>query len=432
MAEPGTTRQLLTPDADGEPDLDEEARFWREWNTAVYARTRSREEAAALAARVSPDPDRVTAVHRRAETSVARLGTRPEGARDRRLVQIHAAAGRFFQACLQGSWVPGYLTDRGLAAALLSSSPWKIGYAPATWTALTDHLRRQGYREEVMLRSGLVTTGRDGRLHDRFRDRLMVPLRDSHGTAIAFIGRRHPDATDDHGPKYLNSPDTELFVKGQVLAGLAEGRRFLAQGAQPVLVEGPMDAIAVSIAAPGRFTGIAPCGTALTANQVAALARAVNMPAHGIRVALDPDTAGRRAAIRAYSLLQPVTPDITAVIFPNGKDPADVLRHDGRDALRDTLPRASARWPIWSSTPASRTGPRAGTWTSNGRSARSAPPPRSSPPWPQQKPHARPLASAQSSPATTNGPTTTSRASSSPPLRTTTRRRTGFRPRPRT
>jgi DNA primase len=337
MAEPRTARERLTARNGDEPDLAGEARLWREWNTAVYARAGTREQAAALAARVSPDPGRLAAVQRRAETSVARLGSLPEGTRDPRLVQIHAAAGRFFQACLHGSWVPGYLTDRGLAAALLPSSPWKIGYAPATWSALTDHLRRQGYPEELMVRSGLVATGRDGHLYDRFRDRLMIPLRDSRGVAIAFIGRRHPAATDDHGPKYLNSPDTEMFVKGRVLAGLAEGRRFLDQGAQPVLVEGPMDAIAVSIAAPGQFAGVAPCGTSLTADQVAALARAADLPARGIRVALDPDTAGRQAAIRAYPLLQAVTPDITAVSFPDGKDPADVLCQNGRDALRDIL-----------------------------------------------------------------------------------------------
>jgi DNA primase len=329
MGEPGTTR--LTSGDSGEPDVTEEARLWREWNAAVYARAGTREQAAAFTARVSPGRERL------AETSVTRAGSLPDGDRDPQLVQIHAAAGWFFQACLHGSWVPGYLADRGLSAALLPSSPWKIGYAPATWTALTDHLRRQGYPEQVMLRSGLVTTGRDGHLYDRFRDRLMIPLRDEQAVAIAFIGRRHPDATDDHGPKYLNSPDTEIFIKGHVLAGLAEGRRFLAQGAQPVLVEGPMDAIAVSITAPGRFAGVAPCGTALTAAQVAALARAVDLRERGIRVALDPDTAGRQAAIRAYPLLQHMTPDIAAVTLLDGKDPADLLRHDGREALRDTL-----------------------------------------------------------------------------------------------
>lgn len=325
MAGSGTPGRRLTP---ADSDLADEAEFWREWNADVYARARARGDI--------PDTRRSEAVRRRAETTTA-VTSRREGASDAELVQIHAAAGRFFQAALHRSWVPDYLSDRGLAAALLATSPWKIGYAPATWTALTDHLRRQGYDPRVMLRSGLVVTGRDGRLHDRFRDRLMIPLRNEHGIAIAFIGRRHPDCTDDDIPKYLNSPDTDIFVKGRVLAGLAEGHRFLSRGAQPVLVEGPLDAIAVSISAPGQFTGIAPCGTRLTSSQAAALSRTADLPGLGVRVCLDGDTAGRSAAVRAYPVLQPVTADITAVTLPDGQDPADILRHHGRDALRDTL-----------------------------------------------------------------------------------------------
>jgi DNA primase len=98
-----------------------------------------------------------------------------------------------------------------------------------------------------------------------------------------------------------------------------------------------MDAIAVSIAAPARFTGIAPCGTNLTARQVAALASAIDLPDRGLRVALDGDTAGRTAATRAYPLLLPSGANITAVMLPDGKDPADILASDGRDALRETL-----------------------------------------------------------------------------------------------
>jgi DNA primase len=269
-----------------------------------------------------------------ADTAIPRS---PVPAADRDLIEVHAVAGRFFQACLHGSWVPDYLADRGLAAALLPASPWKIGYAPATWTALTDYLRRQGYPSSLLLESGLVTTDRDGHLRDRFRDRLMIPLRDGEGLAIAFIGRRHPEHGDDHGPKYLNSPDTSLFTKGHVLAGLAEGHRHLSRGAQPVLVEGPMDAIAVTVAAPGLYTGVAPCGTSLTTTQVSLLSSVIDLPVRGIRVALDGDNAGRAAAARAYPLIQPVTSVISAVVFPDGQDPADVLARDGRDALCDIL-----------------------------------------------------------------------------------------------
>jgi DNA primase len=331
MAGSGTPGRGLTPDGQpSETDLAKEAQFWREWNADALARARARGDIP------EPDTRRLDAVRRRAETTAA-VGTDGQRPRDAELIQIHAAAGRFFLAAMRGSWVPDYLSDRGLTAALLSTSPWKIGYAPATWTALTDHLRRQGYDHELMLRSGLVTTGRNGRLHDRFRDRLMIPLRDERGLAIAFIGRRHPDCIDDDVPKYLNSPDTDIFTKGKVLAGLAEGRCFLARGAQPVLVEGPLDAIAVDIAAPSQFTGIAPCGTSFKADQAVVLSRMIDLPSRGVRVCLDADTAGQTAAVRAYPLLQPVTANITAVILPQGQDPADILRQNGRDALRDAL-----------------------------------------------------------------------------------------------
>jgi DNA primase len=326
-----------TGDPGTEPGLTEEDRLWEKWKPSLFEGSRTSDNAAALAARVWPDQEFIASVRRHAESAAAKLAPPAGPVLDAELVRVHAATGRFFQACLRGSWVPEYLGDRGLAAALLPNSPWKIGYAPATWTALTDHLRGQGYADATLLRSGLVAKGRGGRLYDRFRDRLMIPLRNENGIAIAFIGRRHPDATGDANPKYLNSPDTALFTKGNVLAGLAEGRRFLARGAEPVLVEGPMDALAVAIAAPGKLTGITLCGTSLTSHQVGFLSRAIDLPARGIRVALDADAAGRKAAIGAYSLLQPATADITAVILPDGRDPADILCADGRDTLTTSI-----------------------------------------------------------------------------------------------
>jgi DNA primase len=171
----------------------------------------------------------------------------------------------------------------------------------------------------------------------------MIPVRRSaerpgDRVVIAFVGRRHPDAGDEQGPKYLNSPNTELYIKGHILPGLAEGQRFLDQGAQPVIVEGVTDAWAVSIAAPGRYVGLPLCGTALSGEQVAALARAVDLPERGVRIALDPDSAGHKAAIRAYASLSAVeSGDLTAVILPGGRDPAERLQHEGPAALRDAL-----------------------------------------------------------------------------------------------
>jgi DNA primase len=309
---------------------------WRGWGTPLSGLAASRDEAAAIAARLSPAPERPGALAARAETGAAILYPR-RTARDSELVQIHAEVGRYYQSLLSVSWVPGYLASRGLAAALLPTSPWKIGYAPASWAALTEHLRRLGHCDAALLCSGLVTTGSNGQLRDRFHDRLMIPLRDQGRVVTGFTGRRHPDAGEDRGPKYLNSPSTALFTKGHVLAGLAEGHRALRAGAQPVLVEGPLDVIAVAIAAPGQFTGVTPCGTALTGEQAALLARAVDLPDRGLRVALDADPAGRKAAVRAYSHLADLTGDLTAVILPDGRDPAEILQNDGPAALQAAL-----------------------------------------------------------------------------------------------
>lgn len=322
--------------ADDQPDLVAEARWWREWNTSVYERAHSHEEAARIAATVSPDPDRIEALLARAQTTNA-LRNPPAAVDEHALIQIHADAGRFFQSQLGQSWVPKYVTERGLGAVLLPTSPWKVGYAPDEWTALTAHLRELGYRDETMIRSGLVKRAPSGHIYDRFRNRLMIPLRRaSDRVVIAFSGRRHPDATDADGPKYLNSPNTDLYVKGHVLPGLAEGRRSLDHGAQPVLVEGLADAMAVSIAAPGTYVGVTACGTALTPEQVALLARTVDLPRVGVRIALDRDGAGRKAAVRAYAPLSEVATEIMAVTLPE-KDPAKLLQDHGCQALKDTL-----------------------------------------------------------------------------------------------
>jgi hypothetical protein len=148
---PGQDRPRQNPEAKARPD----------WNTPLSGWADSREEAAAIAARLSPDPDRVAALRARAETGTAILRRQP-AVRDYELVQIHAEAGRFFQFHLTGSWVPGYLASRGLSAALLPTSPWKIGYAPASWTALINHLRQLGHSDAALLRSGLVVTSRRG------------------------------------------------------------------------------------------------------------------------------------------------------------------------------------------------------------------------------------------------------------------------------
>ena len=250
------------------------------------------------------------------------------------LVLVHQAAARFFRSRLPSSWVPGYLTARGFGPPV--QQRWQAGYAPAGWDALTRYLRDAGYPDQLIEASGLARRSRRGTLIDIFRDRAMLPIHTVDGTIVAFIGRAAANA-DPRVPKYLNSPHTALYDKGGVLFGLWEARGVLAKGARPVIVEGPLDAIAITAASPGRCAGLAPCGTALTSRQLAALADAADLRATGVLVAFDPDQAGHRAAAKAYDLLKPLTDDMTAARFPAGQDPAQILREHGPGALASML-----------------------------------------------------------------------------------------------
>ncbi|HEY1625712.1 MAG TPA: toprim domain-containing protein [Streptosporangiaceae bacterium] len=235
------------------------------------------------------------------------------------------AAARFFARSAASSWVPGYLASRGIDAR--TACRWQVGYAPAGRTELCDHLRGLGYTSAQARAVGLARPG----FTDVFRDRAMFAVRAVDGTVAGFIGR----ATVGGVPVYLNTAATELYRKGSLLFGLYEGAEALAAGARPVLVEGPLDALAVSCA--GRV-GVAPCGTALTAEQAELLGWAMRRPRQtGVAVAFDADRAGRAAAVRAYSLLRAITDELWTVSWPAGTDPADVLRAGGAAGLAAVL-----------------------------------------------------------------------------------------------
>ena len=243
-------------------------------------------------------------------------------------------AERFYYGRLARSWVPGYLAARGFGQATMKR--WRIGYAPAGWTALTNHLRGLGHDDAVIEASGLARRSSRGTLIDHFRDRVMLAIRNENGIVAGFIGRAHPDSAPAV-PKYLNSPETTTYVKGELLFGLHEARGQLARGAVPVIAEGPFDAIAISAADPRQYAGLAPCGTALTPRQAAALGRVADLSRTGVLVALDGDRAGRQAAVKAYAVLLTVTSKTTAVTLPPGRDPAEILQADGPAALRGIL-----------------------------------------------------------------------------------------------
>jgi DNA primase len=255
-------------------------------------------------------------------------------AADPALVALNQAAAAFFRECLGGSWAGEYLAGRGIDGA--AQRHWQVGYAPRGGAGLTAHLRKAGHEDATIMAAGLARRASSGEVIDVFRDRAVIPIYDHRGLIVGFIGRASPRASAQT-PKYLNTRETALYTKGRVLFGLAQAEQHLAEGARPVIVEGPFDAIAVSLADRGRFAGVAPCGTALTPTQAAVLAQCADLPRSGVLVATDADTAGRKAAAAAYHLLHAVASDVDVAELPAGSDPAEILRGGGPAALARAL-----------------------------------------------------------------------------------------------
>ncbi|WP_281858753.1 toprim domain-containing protein [Salana multivorans] len=239
------------------------------------------------------------------------------------------------QADTPASWTADHLSSRGLSA--------EHGYAPASWDGLVNHLRAQGFTEQQIIDAGVATTTRDGRTIDRFRDRLVMPVRSSGGrSVVAVTARANPDLEDPRTPKYINTPETALYSKRATLYGLdEEAIDALHHGARPVILEGPMDVAAIRALGRDDLVPVAPCGTALTPEQLDLL-RANGADLSRAVVAFDADGAGNTAAAKAWELLEP-SEAATArrLVLPAGADPADLIK-DGRardlDAALDASP----------------------------------------------------------------------------------------------
>ncbi len=302
-----------------------------------------------------------------------------------RLLELNAQALAFYSDAYRGSWAQQHLQQR-LGTDLIDDLRFTPGYAPAGWTHLVEHLRAGGATDPELLQAGLASQARTGRLIDRFRDRLILPIQtldtttttgQSRGAGtrppdagqvgaaapavpvlqvVGFVGRRHPDAVDGPagspaGPKYLNTADNLVFSKGAQLYGLAEAAQALAAGATPVLVEGALDALAVTLAADGDAVGVAPLGTAFTDAQADTLrpylpaaaacdAGDQEPPAAGVVVATDADAAGRKAADRVYWQLVARGGNPGHLALPEGLDPAELLTTAGPGALREAITAA--------------------------------------------------------------------------------------------
>lgn len=266
------------------------------------------------------------------------MESRAESGRRDLLKKLHAEAAEWFHRNLlkdpAAAAARAYLQSRELG--LDTAKEWRIGYAPDQWRALHDWALAKGYTREALLEAGLAKTRDDaprGEAYDRFRDRIMFPIRSETGDVVAFSGRLLRG--DPAAPKYVNSPETPIFTKGRVLFGLDRARRAILDSKTAVLIEGQIDLIRCHQV--GVLNTVAPQGTAFTPEQ----ARLLKRYAEEAVLCLDSDEAGQRAAIRAFPALIEAGLSVRVALLPPGEDPDSFIRKNGPGpflALLDAAP----------------------------------------------------------------------------------------------
>ena len=266
-----------------------------------------------------------------------------EHSQRRRLLEAHQAASDFYAERLPGpdaAPARAFLSERGFELA--DAERFGAGYAPAEWEALTRHLRGRGFTDAELLLGGLASQGRRGPV-DRFRGRLVWPIRDLTGDVIAFGARKL--TADDDGPKYLNTPESPLFKKSSVLYGADLAKREIAQRRQAVIVEGYTDVMACHLA--GVPTAVATCGTSFGDDHVKILRRLL-MDADQFRgeviFTFDGDAAGQRAVLRAFDLEDRFVTQTFVAVQRDGLDPCDLRLKQGDAAVRDLV---AQRLPVF-------------------------------------------------------------------------------------
>jgi DNA primase len=226
-----------------------------------------------------------------------------------------------------------FLGERGFDQA--AAGRFGIGFAPRGG-ALGKHLRTLGYSDDELVVAGLLGRGDRGDVYDRFRGRLVWPIRDTTGQTVGFGARKLLD--DDQGPKYLNTPETPVYHKSQVLYGLDLAKKDIARGKQVVVVEGYTDVMACHLA--GVTTAVATCGTSFGVDHIKMIRRVMGDVAGDVRstgeviFTFDPDAAGQKAASRAFDEEQRFSAETFVAVAPDGLDPCDLRLNRGDDAVR--------------------------------------------------------------------------------------------------
>ena len=254
-----------------------------------------------------------------------------------RILGANSAAADFFVKQLgtpEAEIGRSFLGERGFDSS--AAQRFGIGFAPKSYDAMSKHLKTLGYTEAELLAAGLVGQGDRG-TYDRFRGRLVWPIRDVTGQTLGFGARRLLD--DDQGPKYLNTPETAVYHKSQVLYGLDLAKRDISRGRQVVVVEGYTDVMACHLA--GVTTAVATCGTAFGVDHIKVIRRVLgdidNADTQGLGEVIftfDPDEAGQKAASRAFGEEQRFAAQTYVAVGPDGLDPCDLRLQNGDDAVR--------------------------------------------------------------------------------------------------
>lgn len=249
-----------------------------------------------------------------------------------RLVEAHRAAAAYYleqMGSAEAEIGRAFLAGRGFDRA--AAEHFGVGYAPAGWDHLVRHLRGKGFTDKELITAGLASESRRGGAIDRFRGRLIWPIRDITGEVIGFGARKLRE--DDQGPKYLNTPETPLYRKSQVLYGIDLAKKEIARTGRAVVVEGYTDVMACHLA--GVTTAIATCGTAFAGEHIKILRRLLmdNSTAEVV-FTFDGDEAGQKAALRAFEDDQKFAAETSIAITPGGMDPCELRLADGDAAVQ--------------------------------------------------------------------------------------------------
>lgn len=272
--------------------------------------------------------DSVKVLAERIHIDIERYNENPQAHSNANLIKLNIEAARFFFNNLQfNKNAKKYFLNRGITEKTIRN--FGLGYALDNWQGLLNYIKRKGYTELDLINAGLIIKSENGRLYDRFRNRVIFPVFDYKGKVIGFGGR----VLDDSKPKYLNSPETALFKKGINLYGLNFAIKYNTSRTL-IIVEGYMDCI--TLHQYGINNTVASLGTALTISQ----AKLLKKYADNIIISYDADTAGQTATVRGLKILKDAGLEVRVLKVPEGKDPDEFVRKNGKAAFEELIKKA--------------------------------------------------------------------------------------------